>query len=208
MSYNLIELYGDIWEDFIQSWSPSFFSLIPFSSQIASNHVLQGEESKITDITRGKGQHYSKNCMESFFFHEEENLYAWNPYISLSWRKKTGVIFDWINADVSGDIRGRKWWEMKPFEFDQIISARRRVPVIEIQSRSVNGRNYRVLQPCLNCGRSVLSLDLVSYFYQKDGSQFLGLNEGELWILRLCPERLLIRRNRHTVPFRLSRRLD
>ena len=95
---------------------------------------------------------------------------------------------------------------MKPFEFDQIISARRRVHVIEIQSRSVNGPNYRVLQPCLN--GIVLSLDLVSYFYQKDGSQFLGLNEGELWILRLCPERLLIRSNRHTVSLRLSRRLD
>ena len=84
----LTVLYGDIWEDFIQSWSPSFFhSFLSFVSDFQSihkadqsmfqhfTHKMLGEESKITNITRGKEKHYSKNCMESFYyFHKEENL--------------------------------------------------------------------------------------------------------------------------------------
>lgn len=133
--------------------------------------------------------------MESFYcFHEEENLYAWNPYISLSWRTKKSVTFDWITAVVSEDLRGRKWAEIKPFMFDQVTFARRRVHVSAMQSRSVNGPHYYVvLQPCLNFGWSGSSRNLVSYFYQKDESQFLGLTGGELWVLQLCPEMHVVR---------------
>ena len=56
------------------------------------------------------------------------------------------------------------------------MSARRRVHVIAIQSRVVNRPYYWVvLLPCLNCGRSVLSMNLASYFYQKD-----------FWFCRVC----------------------
>ena len=171
-----------------------FFALISFFCRLrfpvltqswpkhvsAFNHMLLGEESKITNIARGKGKLYSKNCMESFYcFHEEENLYSWNPYISLSWRKKTGVVFDWINTDVSGDLRGIKWWEIKLFEFDQVMSARERVHVIAIQSRSVNGPYYwMILLPCLNCGRSVLIVNEFSQFIKKMGSNFWVWTKG------------------------------
>lgn len=70
----LAELHSDIWEDFIWSRSPSFFSFMSFfclrfpvptqswpKRVSAFNHMLQGEESKITNIIRG---------------------IAWNPFIA------------------------------------------------------------------------------------------------------------------------------
>ena len=118
----LTKLYSDTWEDFILSGCPSFFSLIsffclrfPVPSQSwpkhvsAFNHMLLGEESKITNVTGGKGKHYSKNCMESFYcFHEEDNsFYMHKTHTSVWAGARKRVIFDWIIVDVSGDLRGR-----------------------------------------------------------------------------------------------------